>query len=316
MSSKALQSAGVSAPVVTDVRNGDGQPLRLASFVLVAANLFLVFALSAAFDIALEPTGSAPLACFFALLLLISVILGHRGRRARLADFFGTLGVTWLGALSGGGLALIGLHLKHPLADPYLRAADRALGVDGVSIVETMVEQGQWLFSIMAPAYAYTIPLLALAMAGLALFGKRSEAWRAAFCFNGTLLTASLIGAMMPAKGLGVWFSDQLIQHLPDRAARYFYPSFDHFYYDPSPRLGLDALDGVITFPSFHMIMGLIVLAMLRHHLILLLPVGAWFSVMVLSTLPFGGHYGVDLIGGLAVWASWFALSKRIEAGT
>jgi membrane-associated phospholipid phosphatase len=37
--------------------------------------------------------------------------------------------------------------------------------------------------------------------------------------------------------------------------------------------------------------------------------------LMLFSTMPFGGHYFVDLIGGTAVWAIWFAASQRIERG-
>jgi membrane-associated phospholipid phosphatase len=37
---------------------------------------------------------------------------------------------------------------------------------------------------------------------------------------------------------------------------------------------------------------------------------------MLVSTLPFGGHYAVDLVGGAAVWGAWFALSRRLEAAS
>jgi membrane-associated phospholipid phosphatase len=34
---------------------------------------------------------------------------------------------------------------------------------------------------------------------------------------------------------------------------------------------------------------------------------------MLLSTLPGGGHYVVDLLAGCAVWSAWFFWSRQIE---
>lgn len=86
------------------------------------------------------------------------------------------------------------------------------------------------------------------------------------------------------------------------------------FYFSADPELGIDALEGVVTFPSVHLITGLIVVAMWRWNVVALALASGWFGFMLLSTLPYGGHYIVDLLGGALVWACWFALSKRATA--
>jgi hypothetical protein len=250
-----------------------------------------------------------------AFLLLVSAIHARQGIRIRLADTLSTFALNWLGGYICASLAVAGLYLRFPLADRMFRSADLFLGIDGLAIVRAEIEQGQWLFSVMAAAYAYTIPLILLSTAALVLIGNRLEAWRACFTFNATLLTAAVISVFLPAKGLGSWFDDELIRRLPANAGTYSFQTFDNYYSGPDPELSIYNLNGVISFPSFHMVMGLIVLAMWRKRIFTLAIAALWFAVMVLSTFCYGGHYLVDLICGLADWAGWFWLSFQIENG-
>ena len=294
------------------------QPLansyRSACLWLVAVMIAMTTLLESMARLRVELEGVAPLAWIIAALLSLSSLLDKSGRHPRLTDALGVLGVVWLAGLSGGALAMLGLTLHFPLADGYLHSADRALGLDGVAITERLVEQGQRLFSLMAPAYAYTILVLVGSLVSVALVGRRVEAWRAAFCLIGALATICVIAMLTPAKGLGVWAPSSLLRHLPLRSMRYFWANFDKFYSGDGAVLGLKTLDGVIAFPSFHAAMGLVTMATWRKNLGALLVVSPWFVFMLLATLPYGGHYVVDLIGALGVWAAWFAVSLRIEA--
>jgi membrane-associated phospholipid phosphatase len=94
---------------------------------------------------------------------------------------------------------------------------------------------------------------------------------------------------------------------------RTFWLHFDQFYSGREPVLQLQVVDGVISFPSFHSIVGFLVLAMWRKHVVTLVPAATFLFFMLLATLPGGGHYVIDLIGGFLVWAVWFALSRVIE---
>ena len=95
---------------------------------------------------------------------------------------------------------------------------------------------------------------------------------------------------------------------------RGFWAHFDEFYVGTAPVLRLRGIDGVISFPSFHTIVGLIVVCMWREkyrHL------WAGDRVVLLNAaghpLMNGGHYIVDLISGFVVWLIWFWLSRRFE---
>jgi membrane-associated phospholipid phosphatase len=127
------------------------------------------------------------------------------------------------------------------------------------------------------------------------------------------LWLACLISFVVPAKGLGVWFPSDLVARLPERAATYAFGTFETFHNTSDPLFSLDVLAGVVTFPSFHVAMGLIILAICRKLPLLLLPAGAGFALMICSTLPLGGHYVVDLVAGALLWLCWFGLSRLLE---
>lgn len=266
--------------------------------------------------IRVNPHGTELIAALVALLLLGSRVGWDRAAYRRVADAAGTLAMVTLSGTACGAIAMLGLRLQFPLADGLLRSWDRALGVDGIAITGWLARQPRWIFEIMSPAYNYTIGIFALSLIALSVMRDRVEAWRGAFCFLGTLLTTCLFAVFVPAKGLGVWATDELFDQLPVLAMRSFWPQFDSFYFGSDPVLSLRAVGGVISFPSFHSVVGFLVLTMWRKRPATLLPAAVWLLFMLVATLPGGGHYIVDLLAGVTVWAIWFTLSLKVEAQT
>lgn len=67
---------------------------------------------------------------------------------------------------------------------------------------------------------------------------------------------------------------------------------------------------GLVTFPSYHTALGIIVTYALRNKPLFAWPVGVLNAVMLVSTLPEGGHHLIDVIAGAAIgavscWAVW-----------
>ncbi len=286
---------------------------RRFSLMIVVAALLVAVLLFLVTDVAFDPAGMG-----MAMLLLAVTTAGTLCRWTnpwlrRVGDACGMMGLTWTMALAGGFISLLGLRLRLPLADDALLRADRWLGVDGPQWIAAFLTRADWP-AMVTMSYNHTVPVLTLSLAAQALAGCRAEAWRAAFCFAASLLTVCLVSILTPARGLGMWLTDATLAQLPGGAARYFWPSFDRFYSGGGDAvLTLAAIDGVVSFPSFHTVMGLITLGLWRHS-----PIGfglalAWFVQMMAGTMPLGGHYFVDLLGGLGVWALWFAVSRRVE---
>ena len=284
----------------------------LATWLILAAAIIAI-ALTAALRVEVDPAGTAVLDWVIASLLLVSRMWWERRDHHRIADACGTVAVVSMGGMACGAIAMLELRLHFPIADPVLRSWDLALGIDGITIVDGLARQGHWVFRVMAPAYNFTVPIFFAGMVILALFGNRIEAWRAAFCFVGTLLTTCLIAIVVPAKGLAMWAPQTLLDRLPQHAMRTFWPHFDDFYAGAHPVLRLQVIDGVVSFPSFHSIVGFMTVAMCRKNIFVLIPGALYVAIMLAATLPGGGHYVVDLLGGLVVWTAWFAWSRLIE---
>lgn len=302
-----------AAPAPPTTATAVANRFRSLSMLLLLASCLLAAALALLLRIRIDPTGSSAVTWAVAAMLLASRIWwDSRGQHA-LADASGTIGVVSLAGMSCGAIAMLELRFGFPIRDALLRAADLAMGVDGDALVELLASRLRWTFWIMAPAYNFTIPIFFVSLVLQSLRGDRVEAWRAALCFAGTLLTTCLIAAFVPAKGLGVWESPGLLAQLPEQAMRTFWPHFDEFYFGAHPVLRLQVIDGVISFPSFHAVVGFLTAAMWRKNRWTLLLAGTYLAVMLLATLPGGGHYVTDLIAGLCVWVAWFGISRIIE---
>lgn len=70
--------------------------------------------------------------------------------------------------------------------------------------------------------------------------------------------------------------------------------------------------EGLITFPSFHTIWGVLVIAAF-HRTRLFLPVLVLNVAMIASTIPIGLHYYVDVAGGLIVATTVILLTRHHE---
>lgn len=292
---------------------GGVERLRRRTIELAGASLPIGIVLALVTRIRVDATGVAPVAALLSAALFASTLCSRSAARTRVSDCVGTLGLVWLSGITCGLISLIALRFHQPLIDAQLLGFDKAVGVADVRLVEWLAALPPTVMAAMKAAYTLTIPVMFVSIGLLAMIDERVEAWRAAFCFVGSLLTVCLVSIVTPAKGLGLWVSQATLAHLPQGALRYFWDNFDLFYAGRDPVLRLTSIDGVVSFPSFHTAMGLIAIAMWRKRPIALALVMVWALPMFAATLPLGGHYVADLLGGAGIWAAWFALSLRLQ---
>ena len=286
--------------------------LRNATIWLVVFTIILAVAMMALLGVSGDALSFEGAAQFVAAALLSSAVLRQRGRMSRLALCLGAQGLVALSGIAGGIICLMGLQLGFPTVDRALKAADQALGVGGLPVVEWVSRAPPGLQQLIGASYTSTLGLLLLSLFIRSLAGDAKEVWRATFCFSSSLLLTSLISIVTPAKGLGLWIPDDVLSRFSGEPARYFFPTFDRFYRGHETVVHLGSIDAVVSFPSFHIVMGLIAVALWRKNIWGLMVGGALFVVMAIGTIPFGGHYTIDLIGGLLVWAATFGISSAL----
>lgn len=289
---------------------GADQFRRVAIWLIFGGSI-VAAGLTFALDVNVTPKGTYVIDWVLAALLLASRIWWERSGHHRLADAAGTVAVAALGAMVGGAIAMLELRLHFPVADGMLHKADLAIGISGVQIATMVAQHRDLLIPVLALVYDNTLQLFFASLILLSMTKHRCEAWRAAFIFAGSLLTTCAVAAFIPATGLINWAPPSVLTFLPQA----FLSHFKEFYYGAHPVLRLQVVDGVITFPSFHAVVGFLIFSMWRRRPVTAIPAAIWLAVELLSTIT-GGHYFVDLIGGFFVWALWFALSRIIERTT
>jgi membrane-associated phospholipid phosphatase len=288
--------------------------LRACGVAAVVASVIFALLVYTQVNVSLDPGGTYVLGWILAALMLVSRMWWNRAGHHRIADALGTVAIAALGGMACGALAMLTLPLHFPLADGMFHRMDHAIGVDTIDLATQMARLGPDVFTITWPAYDYTLQIFFGSLLALSFLGDRVEAWRASACFVATLLTVCLVATFLPAKGAGLWGTKAFFALLPDSAMRGFWAHFDEFYQGAAPVLQMRAIDGVISFPSFHTIVGLLVVAMWRTRPVMRSVALLWFACMMPGTLFYGGHYVVDLIGGAAIWAIWFIVTRRVES--
>jgi membrane-associated phospholipid phosphatase len=273
-------------------------------FGLGMAILFLLIAAARGLQLSVR-TGPAILAlAMFGALRWARRRHERPGGDPRLASSSGIILVLLGGGLAGGMICLVGQTFALPLIDPMLHRADLMLGVDVEAAIETVV-QFRGVPDLLAAAYNSSFPLIFLSALGFAWTGRTERAWELCAVFNLCLLVATISSAVIPAVGplhylqIPAAVRDALpagsgTYHLGDLFAL---REANHFVIDPMQ------LQGVATFPSFHMALALMTAAAWRDIPRARVPMYAWQALVVVSTVPIGGHYFVDLVAGAMCWA-------------
>lgn len=198
-----------------------------------------------------------------------------------------------------------------PLRDDTFAAMDRALGFDWPAML-AWVDARPVLARVLVAAYASSLPQM---MAVIFVFGALGRADRLLeFAALYTLTGVAVAGVAMLVPAMGAY-----AHHAPDPALFDGFTRAGHIHIDTLERLragmfgtlGLEETVGMVSFPSFHTVLAVIVTWAFRGTPVLV-PVLALNVLVVLSTLPEGGHYLVDLFGGAAIAAGAILLVHRI----
>jgi membrane-associated phospholipid phosphatase len=185
------------------------------------------------------------------------------------------------------------------MIDAELAQWDRAVGIDVPLIVAWAAHHPFWS-GVLVVTYDSSFPLLFGLTVLLALMRRFDRLWLLAFVFAATVLMSTSISVVWPAKGAFAFFDypASLLAQLPHGAGIYHLQDFEYFRGDLSPVLSFTRLEGVVTFPSLHCCLALMTI-FAKRDLRWLLPISlGWNALVVVSTLPIGGHYGMDLPGG------------------
>jgi PAP2 superfamily protein len=183
---------------------------------------------------------------------------------------------------------------NRPLWDDALLSWDGALGFDWRAYVG-FVAARPWLHAVLTAAYATLIAQMVVAVAVLGLSGRIVEAKICNAAVVISALVTIVVSPLVPAMPM----------FLHADVAPHDYPKFlVHLMAlrdGTMETVSLADVDGIISFPSYHTALALILTASVWKLRWLRWPFVVLNALLIAATPIHGGHYFVDLIAGAAV---------------
>jgi membrane-associated phospholipid phosphatase len=261
------------------------------------------------------------LGTFFSILLVFLLLVGIHIVYTVLrpipvfAAVSGGIAVTSWSLMMVGVTALAGLGLHAPLIDEALIRADASLGLNA-AVFTDWVARYPGCASLLMGFYISSIPLVFATVLFLALTGRHERMWAFCLSITGAAMVCALVGSVIPAIGsfteLNIPLSTR--QVLPGGAGTYYLAAFEAYRSGSLHVIDITRLDGVVIFPSFHVIMALATAYGYRGIRLIGAIAYAANAIVIVATVPMGGHYFIDLLAGAVVWGP-FAMITRERSG-
>lgn len=210
------------------------------------------------------------------------------------------ISILLLGALLG--LALAPLTAGTPYRDPILARADRLLGFDWTAL-NGFATSRRWLIWGLWLAYMTMVPQFVAVIGSLAAAGQPRRLQRFTLALAITLSLTLAIFPVVPALGYHAFLGLQM-----GPPAQFM----EQLRAGAVPELRADALDGLVTFPSFHTAAAVLFMWAFWTIRLLRWPALGLNLLVVASTPVIGSHYLVDILAGAGVASVAILAASRL----
>ncbi len=215
------------------------------------------------------------------------------GRSARLGDA-GIYTALWLAfALAGSIFTYVAITMDRPLYDAQLVRIDALMGFNWLSWYQFLELHRALRFILLA---AYNSMLLQIVGSVLYFAHTRREDRNAELLLGAMIgiLPTGLICGAFPAVSASVHFLNQKPDYLPDLLAA---------YHHTNARFDLRNMQGIVTMPSYHAVLGVLFVYVHRPPCRTFVYVAALNLLMLAAIAPYGGHYFADVVAGVVIAA-------------
>jgi hypothetical protein len=215
-------------------------------------------------------------------LLLINYVYVTVRPNRRIANLAGSTAQLLAFTAVASILIYLTVTSNFPLTDRYLSAADAAIGFDWLALFNWVHDHPR-INRVLGFAYDSSLIQIAILLILLNVLGMLERTAEFVWLFILTLLIIIPVAWLFPAESAWVHYA------VTDRVDAYHLADFSALRTGKMPEIALARVNGLITFPSFHTALGLILIYVTRR-IHLLFPLSLTFnSLMVASTLTAGG---------------------------
>lgn len=276
--------------------------------VAVVAAIDVIWLRISGMSVAVDPVKVIAF-CAVILLALVYTTLRPDRRIAELATACAQL-IAFTAA--GAVLSYLTVTAKFPLVDRQLAELDGALKLDWLAFFE-WIEENPTIKSALIIAYHSCMTQVAILLIWLVACGRFERLWEFVWLFVTSLLVIIPISWVMPAASAWVYFG------VADRADAYHLADFNALRSGHLIHISLAQVNGLITFPSFHATLAILLIYSSRGVRVLFPVFFLLNSLMLAATPTVGGHYFIDIIAGGGVvlslvglrWLPWRAMFTR-----
>jgi membrane-associated phospholipid phosphatase len=219
---------------------------------------------------------------------------------------------------AGGALSYLITSADLPLRDDLLAYVDRVLGFDWLGFLNA-TNSSPFLAKMLTWVYQTTGPVTLLVTVWLPLHrrGERLAEFIAILSLSAVALCATMW--LVPAAGAFAFYepAPELFGNYSAQGEMWFFArAFTMLRNGALSVIDLSALQGVVSFPSFHTMLGLMTIYAIRDTRWLMIPVLLLNGTMIVSTLPVGGHHLADVLAGAGLTFAAIILVRRSTGST
>jgi len=200
-------------------------------------------------------------------------------------------------------LSYILVALHRPMVDDPLAAADRALGFNWLALY-LWTTTHNFAHSVLIWDYTTFQVQMPLILSILCWRGQLVRAWELFWLF-----LLSCFGCLF---ALGIWPTIGPFGHFPVTFDTSCTQEFRAVYEGSLKVIGKTPLQGLIQFPSLHAAAAIIFTYAGRGIPILFPLLVVVNALMLVALLPIGGHYLVDMFGGVAIAVAAIVGARKI----
>jgi PAP2 superfamily len=193
------------------------------------------------------------------------------------------------------------LALRTPWADPWLARADVWLGVSVPAM--TAWTWAHPLTALAAKVVYFTFaPQMLLTVLALAVLRERDRLWEFAFHFHVCLILTIAALALWPSACAPVFYGFE-----PTIDTTRAIAQIRGFHDGTMTVVRFDDLDGLVSFPSFHVAGALLVTWAFRGRRGMFVPLVVLNTGLIISTVITGEHYVIDVLAAVPLVAASIA---------
>lgn len=263
----------------------------------------------------------APISLLFPMAIGVVFTAGARYYRhwrnePRLSDALDCTGQMVAFLAFGSLLSYQMATLGFPFQDRAFHAADLSLGFDWLAYLKA-IDERPWLGALFSFAYASFIPQAIVLITVLSFSGEgtRIRVVVLAMMIAGlfTILVSGFLPAMAMFVHLGLSPADY--PNLKPAAAFVHVADMTGLRSGAPFRLDLMHAEGIITFPSYHAALGMLLLIGPATKRWIRWPFWLLNITMIAATPIDGGHYFVDVAAGLGIAVASYFMARRLVLG-